>query len=319
MKIFKKSWVVLLIVMFVVGCAKTHLPTNSKNRLVEKEFRVHAEEKGYTTFIDYIESEMTQEEYEVLKKVLDGEYINQGIKNLKYSSVSGNEEYCYLNGVYTLPYNVQRVVKWARNVDIDAYNDNYKCNRHYIVSNPNKEAYMIVGGSEMGYQLIRVVPDAFEESEFDIEYTKEGFEYLYNSLENHKQYLFSEIINYEAISNELVSSLLLNKKDYESVLKYAKQLPEEIQDEIFSKIEGEEINYGIVTIFGVELFVNEYMVYDHGEFYINPESNWRIKWSQNIIEFADDENSDHKYVIDDRKSNAYALIQRDEEFCLLYF
>ena len=319
MKIFKKSWVVLLIMLFVVGCAQTHLPTNSKERFVEEEFRTHAEEVGYVTFIDYIESEMTEEEYKLLIEVLDGEYINQGLKTLKYSSVSGNEEYCYLNGIYTIPYNVHRTVKWARNVDIDVYNDNFKCNRHYIVSNPNKESYLIVDGSENGYQLIHIVPDDTEESEFDTEYTYEGFKYLYDSLENRKQYLFSEIIKYNAISNELVSSLLLNKKDYESVLKYAKQLPEEIQDEIFSKIEGEEINYGIVTIFGVELFVNEYLVYDHGEFYINPESNWRIKWSQNIIEFADDENSDHKYVIDDRKSNAYALIQRDEEFCLLYF
>ena len=204
-------------------------------------------------------------------------------------------------------------------MEIDVYNDNYKCNRHFVVSNPNKEAYMIIGGDEKGYQLIRIVPDDFEESEFDAEYTKEGFDYLYDALENHKNYLLSTIISNEAISNELISSLYLNKKDYEYLAQYVSQMPEELRDEILAKFKDEEINYGIVTIFGTAPFVNDYLVYDHGEFFINPESNWQIKWSQNIIEFADDENSDHKYVIDDRRNNAYAVIQKEEDFCLLYF
>ena len=319
MKVFKKSWVVLLIVLFVVGCAQTHLSADGSRKMVEEEFRIHAEENEYTKFIDFIESEMTEEEYELLKKVLNGEYINQGLKTLKYSSVSGNKDYCYLNGVYTLPYNVQLTVKWARNMEIDVYNDNYKCNRHFVVSNPNKEAYMIIGGDENGYQLIRIVPDDFEESEFDAEYTKEGYDYLYDALENHKNYLLATIVQNEAISNELISSLYLNKKDYEYLAQYVSQMPEELRDEIFAKFKDGEINYGIVTIFGIAPFVNDYLVYDHGEFFINPESNWQIKWSQNIIEFADDENSDHKYVIDDRRNNAYAVIQKEEDFCLLYF
>lgn len=313
MKIFKKSWVVLLIMLFVVGCAQTHL--SEEEKLVESDFRSHAEENGYMTFIDYIESEMTEEEYKLLIEVLDGEYINQGLKTLKYSYVSGNAEYCYLNGIYTIPYNVHRTVKWARNVDIDVYNDNFKCNRHYAVSNPNKEAYLIIEVSKNGFQLIHIVPDDFNESEFDTEYIQEGLDYLYNSLENHKQYLLSEIISHEAVSNELISSLLLNKKDYEYVLQYAKLLPEGTQN----KIQEGEVNYGIVMIYGTDTFVNEYLVYDHGEFFINLESNWHIIWSQNIIEFVDDENSDHKFVIDDRKNNAYALLQKDEELCLLCF
>lgn len=319
MKIFKKSWAILLILMFVVGCTQTHMSASEEKTLVEDDFRIHAEKNGYTRFVDYIESEMTKEEYELLQSIFNGEYINQGFKTLKYSSVSGNEDYCYLNGIYTIPYNVQRIVKWARNVDIDAYNDNFKCNRHYIVSNPNKEAYLIIEGRKNEYQLIRIVPDSFEESEFDIEYTQEGFEYLYKSLESRKQYLVSEIIKHEAVSNELISSLLLNKKDYEYVVEYAKQLREGTQSEFLTKIEDGEVNYGIVMIFGTDPFINEYLVYDHGEFYINPESGWHINCSQNIIEFADDENSDHKFVIDDRKSNAYAVIQKDEDFCLLYF
>ena len=131
--------------------------------------------------------------------------------------------------------------------------------------------------------------------------------------------MLSEIISYEAVSNELVSSLLLNKKDYELVVEYAKKISGGNNDEILTKIENGEVNYGIEMILGVNPFVNDYLVYDHGEFYINPESNWSIKWLDNIIEFADDENLDHKYVIDDRKKNAYALIQKDGEFCLLCF
>lgn len=319
MKVIDKVLEVLLLVLIVVGCVLTYLSTDGKKGMVEESFCIHAEENGYKPFIDYIEREMTKEEYELLKTILGEEYINQGTKTFKYSSVSGNKDYYYLNGIYTIPYNVRYVVKWARNMDIDVYNDNFKCNRHYAVSNPNKEAYLIIGGEENGYQLIHIVPDISEESDFDTEYTQEGFEYLYDSLENRKQYLLSEIISYEAVSNELVSSLLLNKKDYELVVEYAKKISSGNNDEILTKIENGEVNYGIEMILGIDPFVNDYLVYDHGEFYINPESNWSVRWLDNIIEFADDENSDHKYVIDDRKKNAYALIQKDGEFCLLCF
>lgn len=319
MKIIWRMIVLFVLIMLLrctVGCAPF---TTNKNIEVDDELSAHAKENGYATFIDYMEQEMNQEEYEEVKKLLDENQINQELQTLKYSSVSGKDDYCYINGTYTIPYNVRMTVLWARNINIDTYNGNFYCNRHYAVSSSDKEAYLLIGSSDTGYRIVRIVPDTFEDVDCDVDFTKEGFNLLCSMIENKKQSWLANFSNSPVITNELLGNLYANEDDYECIYEYAKHLSEAEQQEIQQKLEQGQFEDGIVTIQNNKPFRSNYYKYEDGVYVVDSDYCSNVKWTQNIEEITDEEVSEKKYKIVNMQEDAYILLTNSNGFILIRF
>lgn len=316
----KRYILVFLLIMLVIGYANAESNTIiiSRKNEIEEGLKNHAEENGYSAFVDYMEKDMSKEEYEVFTSILGEKYIDQGLHTLRYSSISGNCNYCYIDGVYTIPYNVPLTVKWAENIDIDIYNENFRCNRHYSVLDSSKEAYMLIENPSEGYQVVRVVPDNSDEESIDEEYTLIGFEYLYRMVEAKKQYGLAILLNNQTITDEFVKALYTNERDYESIWKYAEHLPDTDQAEVEKYNKDDYKSLSIETILINAPFVSKIYRYEDGVYAVNPEGNCYVKRFQNLEPIAEEEGIAHKYAIVDMTKDAYALLSKTSGFVLVH-
>lgn len=312
----------IMIITVMTGCDWKHKDffanENTTNEAI-MDLGAHANENGYAEFIDYMENELSKEEYEEIMTLLDGHYINNGLYTLKYSSVSGTSSYCYINGTYTIPYNVKNTVQWSKNVTIDIYNNNFNCNRHYTVSDSSQIAYMLIGGSKFGYQVIRIVPDASELAISEIDYTKDGFDNLCHYIENQKHQCLTELLNNQTVTAEILGNLYKNEYDWECVYEYVGKISDSKKDEIMKEFfEGKNID-GIVTIQINRTSGGYYYSYEDNVYHINPNFYFSVKWTQNVEKILDEENADVSYKVKDTEVDAYILLWTKNGYELVRF
>lgn len=269
-----------------------------------KELYSHAKENGYSEFVEYMKNDLNEEECEAIITLLNGEDINQGMYTLKYTVMSADSNYCYINGIYTIPYNIRRIVIWASNISVDKYNENYYCNRHYTVVNPDEEAYLLIYGVDFGYQLIHIIPDDCDKQTSEIDYTYDGFNNILSTLNSKDSNLLMSFGNNPVITDELLDSLYENEDNYKQLYNYAKNLTGEDYEKVMNLFNSGEVEDSIETIHIGQNYQGNYWKYEDGVYTLDITYHVSVEWSQNIKEMEDDE-QECKYVIVNFEEDAY--------------